>query len=456
MKKNNKTNSTDIAIKVENISKCYRIGLKENLYDNLGDAVLNFLKSPLHNYRKYRSLYKFNRDELSANADPINSHDDIIWALSGIDFTVERGEVLGIIGRNGAGKSTLLKILSRITEPTTGCAEVAGKVSSLLEVGTGFHPELSGRENVYLNGAILGMKKKEMDRKFDRIVEFSGVEKFIDTPVKRYSSGMKVRLAFSVAAHLEPDILIIDEVLAVGDAEFQTKCLGKMQNIVSQGRTVLFVSHNMGAIMQLCPRAILLDKGTVAATGPSKEIVEKYLSGIFSPVDNMDLINAPVRNGDGRLRFVATQLRCDGGQATCAPVSGSAVDIVIDFVSEQSLSSVQFKLTIFNQMGIAVTHCSVETSQQRFSVGYGKGRIVCHIPKLPLPLGQYKVAVAAYDDLGKLDWVPTACIFNVEASNFFEMPFVPPMRYSTALVEHCWKLMTTNGDKRSFALKDHG
>lgn len=434
-------NSGEIAIKAENISKCYRVGLKENLHDSIGSAMLDFIKSPLNNYRKYRSLYRF--DNINPDSDPNSETDssDIIWALRDVSFEVKRGEVLGIIGRNGAGKSTLLKILSRITEPTTGRAEIRGKVSSLLEVGTGFHPELNGRENIYLNGAILGMKKKEINRKFDEIVDFSGVERFIDTPVKRYSSGMKVRLAFSVAAHLEPDVLVIDEVLAVGDAEFQNKCIGKMQNITTEGRTVLFVSHNMGAIIQLCPSSIMLDKGKIAAKGPSKKIVERYLSGIFTPVNNIDLRNAPVRSGDGRLQFIAAHLQVEGGKRTNMPVSGGPVDIVLDFVSRKALSRVQFKFTIFNQMGIAVTHCSVEASGRCFNVPQGKGRVVCHIPKLPLPLGQYKIAAAAYDDVEELDWIPTACIFNVEASHFFQTPFVPPIRYSTALVEHSWKLM---------------
>jgi len=202
--------SKDIAIKVENISKVYRIGSKEELHDSFGSALVDLIKSPLKNYRKYRSLYKFDDIKPERNDNPASNPSDIIWALNDISFQQKKGEVLGIIGRNGAGKSTLLKILSRITDPTSGRIEIRGKISSLLEVGTGFHNELTGRENVYLNGTILGMKKKEVERKFDEIVQFSGVEKFIDTPVKRYSSGMKVRLAFSVAAHMEPDILIID------------------------------------------------------------------------------------------------------------------------------------------------------------------------------------------------------------------------------------------------------
>jgi lipopolysaccharide transport system ATP-binding protein len=270
--------SKDIAIKVENISKLYRIGAKENMHDSFARTMFDFMRSPWRNYRKYRSLYKFDDINPGQRHNPGKNQSDIIWALRDVSFEVKQGEVLGIIGRNGAGKSTLLKILCRITDPTTGCAEIRGRISSLLEVGTGFHQELTGRENVYLNGTILGMTKNEVNRKFEEIVDFSGIEKFIDTPVKRYSSGMKVRLAFAVAAHLEPEILIIDEVLAVGDADFQKKCLNKMEDVGQQGRTVLFVSHNMQAVTRLCSRTILLDEGKVTENGPAFQIVSAYLT----------------------------------------------------------------------------------------------------------------------------------------------------------------------------------
>ena len=298
------------AITVENLSKCYRIGLKEAIHDSLGAAMIDFLKSPLSNYRKYRSLYKF--DDLVAE-DDLESK-GILWALKDISFDVNQGEAIGIIGRNGAGKSTLLKVLSKITHPTTGRAVIRGRISSLLEVGTGFHPELTGRENVFLNGTILGMSKREIDTKFDEIVDFSGIEKFIDTPVKRYSSGMKVRLAFSVAAHLEPDLMVVDEVLAVGDARFQKKCLSKMEDVGSKGRTVLFVSHNMPAITRLCPRALLMERGRIVEDGPAGGVVAKYLtaeSGIMAKYQ-WDPAEAPggqfarlrsvcVRNGDQKI-----------------------------------------------------------------------------------------------------------------------------------------------------------
>lgn len=267
----------DIAVKVEDLSKVYRIGLKEKVHDSLAATVIDFLRSPLENYRKYRSLYRFDDVAIGESTTDRMAPADIIWALRDVSFEIRHGEVVGFIGRNGAGKSTLLKILSRITPPTRGQAEIRGRVSSLLEVGTGFHRELTGRENVYLNGTVLGMTKKEVDRKFDEIVDFSGIERFIDTPLKRYSSGMAVRLAFAVAAHLEPEILIIDEVLAVGDVAFQQKCISKMQDVGKQGRTILFVSHNISAVKTLCNRAILFNEGRLVMDGSVPDVVSAYL-----------------------------------------------------------------------------------------------------------------------------------------------------------------------------------
>lgn len=266
----------DKALRVTNVSKVYRLGLKDQTEESFAKAVARTITSPVKNYRKYRSLYDFS--DLDFDNPDSNVNPNILWALRNVSFEVPKGQVVGIIGRNGAGKSTLLKIMSRITPPARGRVEIYGRTSSLLEVGTGFHPELTGRENVYLNGTILGMRKREVDQKFDEIVDFSGVEKFLDTPVKRYSSGMRVRLAFAVAAHLEPEILIIDEVLAVGDAAFQEKCLNKMQDVGSHGRTVFFVSHNMQAITRLCERVIMLRDGQVAADGPARTIVAQYLN----------------------------------------------------------------------------------------------------------------------------------------------------------------------------------
>lgn len=272
-------NNDKPVIKVEAISKLYRLGVEEERAENFASSLFRNIRNPIKNYRKYRSLYNFDDVLEESGSGGQKSSGDVLWAVNDVSFEVKQGELLGLIGRNGAGKSTLLKILSRITPPTKGRIVLKGKVSSLLEVGTGFHPELTGRDNVFLNGAILGMRKKEIERKFDQIVDFSGVEKFLDTPVKRYSSGMRVRLAFSVAAHLEPDILIIDEVLAVGDGPFQRKCKGKMEEVGKQGRTVIYVSHNMPSVMQTCTRVILLDQGRIVADGEPHDIVGQYMKG---------------------------------------------------------------------------------------------------------------------------------------------------------------------------------
>jgi lipopolysaccharide transport system ATP-binding protein len=251
-------------IRVDHVSKRFRIGLVRQRYQTLSEKITDTLSAPLRTFRRIQT--------------PKTDAEDTIWALRDISFEVSKGQVMGIIGRNGAGKSTLLKILSRITEPTEGFITIRGRVGSLLEVGTGFHPELTGRENIYLNGAVLGMKRAEIEKKFDEIIAFSEIEKFIDTPVKRYSSGMYLRLAFAVAAHLEPEILVVDEVLAVGDAEFQKKCLGKMGDVAQQGRTVLFVSHNMSAILRLTQESIVLEKGRLVLRAPSNQAVDYYLS----------------------------------------------------------------------------------------------------------------------------------------------------------------------------------
>ncbi len=259
------------AIEVDSLSKRYRIGHEQQARDTFAEVLTSWISRPIQNYRRLKQLTKF--EDTSAE-----EREDIIWALKNVSFFVDPGEVIGVIGQNGAGKSTLLKVLSRITHPTSGSISLNGRVSSLLEVGTGFHPELTGRENVYLNGTILGMTKNEIDEKFEEIIDFSGVRKFIDTPVKFYSSGMGVRLAFSVAAHLEPEILLIDEVLSVGDAAFQKKSLGKMEEVSEQGRTVLFVSHNMGAVRSLCSRVILLEEGRLIKDGDPDEVINHYLS----------------------------------------------------------------------------------------------------------------------------------------------------------------------------------
>ncbi len=311
---------TDIAITCDRLSKRYQLGQMEG-YKTLRESLTNAVQAPFRLLR---------RSNTSSNGHGLNSNDHI-WALRDVSFEVKKGEVVGIIGRNGAGKSTLLKILSRITKPTEGYARINGRVGSLLEVGTGFHPELTGRENIFLNGAILGMKKQEIKRKFDEIVAFAEVEKFVDTPVKRYSSGMYVRLAFAVAAYLEPEILLVDEVLAVGDASFQKKCLNKMQEVGQIGRTVFFVSHNMPAVTRLCQRTILLDDGKVLADGQSHQVVSAYLqSGMGTMAERVwpEIEQAP---GNDIVRLRGVRVRTEDGKIKEAIDIREPVGIEIEF-----------------------------------------------------------------------------------------------------------------------------
>jgi lipopolysaccharide transport system ATP-binding protein len=299
---------SDLAIRIESLSKQYRIGGKREPYRTLRDTVAEALASP---FRRVGELWH-------GQASKTAPLDNTTWALKEISCEIKRGEVVGIIGRNGAGKSTLLKILSRIVEPTEGYAEIHGRVGSLLEVGTGFHQELTGRENIYLNGAILGMRRAEIERKFDEIVAFAEVDKFIDTPVKYYSSGMYMRLAFAVAAHLEPEILLIDEVLAVGDARFQKKCLNKMQDVGQQGRTVLFVSHNMPSITRLCERTILLDEGRVQLDGESSRVVSMYLNSGLGTTAAREWTDPAKAPGRDIVRLRAVRVRADDGEISDA------------------------------------------------------------------------------------------------------------------------------------------
>jgi lipopolysaccharide transport system ATP-binding protein len=313
---------SNVAVNVENLWKQYRIGQTER-YKTLRDSITDALHAP------FRGLANLTRGK--HNSTSFQEDKSKIWALKDVSFSVECGEAIGIIGRNGAGKSTLLKIISRITEPTRGMIDIYGRVGSLLEVGTGFHPELTGRENIYLNGAILGMRKAETEAKFDEIVAFSEIEKFLDTPVKYYSSGMYMRLAFSVAAHLEPEILLVDEVLAVGDAAFQKKCLGKMGDVTHQGRTVLFVSHNMQAIRQLCQRAILLEAGSIVADGGALEVTEQYLQTVPHADSSTDIAEMIAQlPPDPSMRFRNISIEQDG-LTTNQVVTGKPVQIIIEY-----------------------------------------------------------------------------------------------------------------------------
>lgn len=334
----------DIAIHVEGLSKKFYIGRLQQKHRTLRDNLADAFVAP------FRRAGKLLRGQTTGAAEL----DETIWALKDVSFEIKRGEVVGIIGGNGAGKSTLLKVLSRITEPTIGFAEIHGTVASLLEVGTGFHSELTGRENMYLNGAILGMKRDEIDRKFDEIVAFAEVEKFIDTPVKHYSSGMYLRLAFAVAAHLEPEILIIDEVLAVGDANFQKKCLNKMQDVGQEGRTVLFVSHNMPAVTRLCPRTILLNKGKVLADGPSHKVVSVYMGSEKAVKAERKWTDITETPGDDVVRLLAIRVRTEDGEITEAVDIRKPIGIEMEYEVLQPGHIFMIYFHVVNEEGVKV------------------------------------------------------------------------------------------------------
>ncbi len=392
----------DIAVRVENLSKLYRLGQFVG-YKSLRESMMNVISAP---FRRFRSTVSDAKNE-SQNPDS-----EYIWALKNISFEVKQGEAIGIIGRNGAGKTTLLKILTRITTPTEGYAEVYGRAGSLLEVGTGFHPELTGRENVYLNGAVLGMKKKETDRKFAEIVDFAGetVEKFIDTPLKRFSTGMQVRLAFSVAAHLEPDILLVDEVLAVGDAEFQKKCLGKMGDVAKGGRTVLFVSHNMLSVQNLCTRGILLESGQISMEGTIADVINKYLGSGGEQTGEVCWASPNVAPGDGRVRLKAVRVVSEGHVTGRVDIS-KEFRIEVDYWNLEADSRRLVSIHLNNSTGICVLTSgnlpsACLTPDPWYSRSYPRGlfRTSCSVPGNFLNDGQHSVTVyinerTAYDNI---------------------------------------------------------
>jgi len=354
-------------IKVENISKQYRIGATRESYPTLRDALAGAIRSPLGRRRRRAAT-------------------ETIWALKDVSFEVAPGEVVGIIGRNGAGKSTLLKILSRITEPTTGRAELYGRTASLLEVGTGFHPELTGRENMFLNAAILGMPRSEIESKFDEIVAFAEIEKFIDTPVKHYSSGMYVRLAFAVAAHLEPDVLIVDEVLAVGDTAFQKKCLGKMQGVTQHGRTVLFVSHSMSAVKSLCGRALLLDSGRVACEGDVHEVVDQYLMADNAVVPTGEIPDEAHNFGTMEAWFRRVELLDANNNPINQVYFGQTLRVALTIEAKQKLDGVVIGVGISSIDGVRVTSSyNTDGGQPPIDLARGWHRILVDLNVSLLP-----------------------------------------------------------------------
>jgi lipopolysaccharide transport system ATP-binding protein len=427
---------SDVAIRVQGLGKEYQIGAKAERYKTLRESLASLATLPARMFsRSGRRV------------------DEKIWALRDVNFDVRPGEVVGVIGRNGAGKSTLLKVLSRITDPTVGSVEIHGRVGSLLEVGTGFHPELTGRENVYLNGAILGMRRSEIDQKFDQIVAFSEIDQFIDTPVKKYSSGMYLRLAFAVAAHLEPEILLVDEVLAVGDADFQKKCLGKMGDVAREGRTVLFVSHNMPAIQALCSRIVLLRHGTVALDGDTGDVLREYLGYLHAgAVDAFG--NNPDRSGKGPVRLTAARVLDGHGQAVENLVAGAPATFEFTYENQSKADRIELMATIINHLGISVTHFSTVVSG--FAIrGMGfRGVVACRIPQVPLPRGEYRVAVAVRHGTTSSDQIPNALTFSVEGSTFFSTGKLPPIEYSACLVEHGWQHRPGESVRESVAVAE--
>jgi len=421
---------SDIVIKVDNLSKQYRIGTKEG-YKTFRETIVDAAKAPFQRVGAawsiaHRAWGKRKDSQLlapsSQHAEGTSMHpapgsllssqrEDLIWALRDVSFEVKKGEVVGIIGRNGAGKSTLLKILSKITEPTEGRVELRGRIGSLLEVGTGFHPELTGHENVYLYGAILGMDRWEVTRKFDEIIAFAELEKFVDTPVKRYSSGMYMRLAFAVAAHLEPEILLIDEVLAVGDAAFQKKCLGKMEDVSMEGRTVLFVSHNMGAIASLCGRSVLLHEGEIKKIGETSSVVSYYLKDDNGHPTSDSLINHPNRSKGLKQLLTRFVLQTDNDVV----YYGKSILFRIGYSFPEKIAVPQFCASFHNDHGTTVftVISDYQTNDIPGSL-QGDGEITCLIKSLPLLPGNYFVNLKLWQPGQKLDEIENVARFRVE------------------------------------------
>ena len=382
------------SIIVDDLSKRYEIGA---LYreTQLRDQLVRFLRAP------------FRR----------RTPKEIIWALRNVSFSVEEGEIVGIIGRNGAGKSTLLKILSKITYPTSGRVRARGRVASLLEVGTGFHEELTGRENIFLNGSILGMKKREVDAKLDAIVAFSGIERFVDTPIKRYSSGMRLRLGFAVAAHLEPDVLIVDEVLAVGDAAFQKKCISAMHDLQGGGRTVLFVSHNMAAVENLCSRGIWLAEGNVRLDGPAHEVIEAYMSTLISAELASSELTMAERHGSGELRLTRVEFRSTDGTLQPVARSGRAVVIRLHYRANEPIEHGHFAVRLFTELGTLITVASTWLHDLDIPlIPAGEGYVDLEIDELNLVPGRYYVSLKADSATHLYDSLEHAVYLDVEVA----------------------------------------
>ncbi|MEI9897785.1 MAG: ABC transporter ATP-binding protein [Chthoniobacter sp.] len=424
-------------IKLENLGKRYRLGdiNRRMLYEDMQRFWARLRGKP-------DPFGLVGGPEKKAQA----TGSEEIWALKNVNLEIRDGDVVGIIGRNGSGKSTLLKILSKITAPTEGRALIKGRIASLLEVGTGFHSELTGRENVYMNAAILGMTKAETDQKFDEIVDFSGVEKFIDTPVKRYSSGMMVRLAFAVAAHIEPEILIIDEVLAVGDAAFQKKCLGKVSEVAREGRTVLFVSHQAAAVENLCTRGVVLAGGRVAFQGTQTEALGFYADsfGHFTG----DLRDRADRKGSGELQVVAIEMRKPDGERVNSVATGQDIDLVLHFENhaQQPWPELKVYIDVKNQFDIPLfRHGNLYTGDSFGAAMPSRGALVCRLRKLPLPAGSYRINYLIRTTAHRsvlLDQIEAAIDLHVDGGDFYGTGRVPSVHDASFLVDGDWRLET--------------
>jgi lipopolysaccharide transport system ATP-binding protein len=423
---------SNIAIHTENLGKRYQLGATVDFSRTFREALIGL---PKYFYRLTKSKAQRLLDKTEY---PKDTPKGTFWALRDINLDIQHGDVVGIIGRNGAGKSTLLKILSKITSPTTGIARINGRVGSLLEVGTGFHPELTGRENIYLNGSILGMRKAEIEKKFDEIVAFAEVEQFLDTPIKRYSSGMQVRLAFAVAAHLEPEILIVDEVLAVGDAAFQKKCLGKMEDVSKEGRTVLFVSHNMGAVRQLCNKGILLDFGNISNIGETVDVIRDYLN-TSSELSQIPLINRKDKIGNGLIQIVDVIFKDEFGNIISSFSSNQNAFIFMKYTSkEKNITNINVALGFNDVNGVKLFHVNNELTGNQIKINENEGFFVCNIPNLPLIGGKYSTTIFISINREISYWVQDAFILDVVDGDFFDTGKVQSREQGILLVKHNW------------------
>lgn len=423
---------SEVAIEIDNISKLYRLGKvgRNALKDDIRLAFSNLLG------KENPFLLKGEENERLTSGSG-----DYVWALKDISFSINKGEVLGVIGRNGAGKSTLLKILSRVTKPTSGKVNVRGRIASLLEVGTGFHPDLTGRENIFLNAAILGMSRQEVLSKLDEIIDFSGVERYVDTPVKRYSSGMYVRLAFAVAAHLSSDILIIDEVLAVGDSEFQKKCLGKMQDVSkNHGRTVLFVSHNMAAVQSLCTHAIVMKNGKIVLPkDTTSSCIKAYNQSIIGDLLKTQFSERNDRQGNGLFRFTYLQFMDDSGNNINQPVCGMKTIIRMGYKTTQKVKNVSVAINFNSWTGESKFMPWSDLLNQNYPELEGEGYIECVLPKFPLTLGNYLINLYSSSGSDLLDWIQEAASVEVENGDFYNTGKSITSQHQTVLADQLWR-----------------